>query len=172
MSRLKLWYQGQNQNLESSHMLIITLNFSCCWYYNHIIGKSKISTCIIEITAERTALGIWQSLWDKHMKIMGYRFHLLIKHKHCVNLLAKYIQFHWELLHPKNQKKVSKLTKSKLIFFSLSVFYTSSCMPDKNGVSEQWISISLALTERDCRISYTKLRKVKKNDKANFEDKQ
>jgi len=48
-------------------------------------------------------------------------------------------------------------------------------MPNRNGTSEQWLSISLALTERDCSISYAKLRKVTtttKKDKANFEEKQ
>lgn len=70
MSRTKLWHQGQSQNLKSSHVLIITLKFSCClcWsYYNHIIGKSKISACILEIIVERTEMGIWQSLWDKQL---------------------------------------------------------------------------------------------------------
>ena len=98
MSRPRLWHQGQNQNLESSHMLIITLNFSCCSYYSHIIGKSKISACILEIIAESTEMGIWQSLWDKQLQIMGYRLHLQIQieaGEHYANLLYIFSFTNW-----------------------------------------------------------------------------
>lgn len=75
----------------------------------------------------------------------------------------------------KETKETESFKGSRLIFLPLNVFYTSSCMPNRNGTSEQWLSISLALTERDCSISYAKLRKVTtttKKDKANFEEKQ